>query len=188
MRENQLTKNKEAKAALVARHLHEIPTPCGCIPTLVACDCPIDSCSCELDLEFCDCYWEPEPWDEFRMRLWKFFWKLDPGSYSEPSLPTTPIITLGRDARLIAYESRYVSGFALRNSEIDLNPETRKNGERITRAANGAVVHQGTQAEVETNYRVRHRPTQENGSRQMARIRSEPSGETLHDIICASEV
>jgi len=114
-----------------------LPSPCGCVPKLAKCGCESNACFCELELLFCD---HAGDWPvEYVARIGQFLAKVDPLNYAEPPPPVRPIITLAKEARIAAYESRIESGYALWN-EDDRRPETWKNGERTAGNRNGRGV------------------------------------------------
>jgi len=138
LKANLLTSSKIAKRLAVISHMPMIlPSPCGCMPKLAKCGCEAGSCFCELELLFCNHAGE---WPYgYVVRIGEFLAKVDPLNYAEPPAPVSPVITLAKEARIAAYESRIESGYAIfhPDREYDRKPETWKNGERTAGNRNG---------------------------------------------------
>lgn len=136
MKANLLTSSKLAKRLAAFAHISTIlPSPCGCVPNIVSCDCEEPSCFCGLELEFCEEHSAQWP-DEYLVRIAQFLLKVDPLSYAEPPTPPRRIKTLKHHIRLAIYEERVEAGFALRRDD-DRRAEDWKNGERTLSNRNG---------------------------------------------------
>lgn len=151
--------SKRDRQYLVARNLPKLlPLPCGCVPRLASCQCPLECCECELELEICSCSadWESDEIATFNAKLRTFYAELDPGSYLDPVMPRGPILsaTLSIDARIAQYASRWESGRAIFHPK-DSKVGEMKNGETCEMNGNHTARRTGANAAPETTYRPR---------------------------------
>lgn len=139
--------SKSRRRELFENSLPEITPPCGCVPTLIECNCQHKACEHEIDVEFinsqsgkpCECGWED---DAIIKRLGALLARLDPHNYGQPPMPRTPIITISSQLRIDIMQVRDDAGFALYHPD-DRSADAGREGELVKKIGFGVRKRHG---------------------------------------------